>query len=448
MFSKHMSDFAKSLVGLREFVDLVGPFLHTKHQEVLKQRKTDLAPVRLMAFKMDPSSFKGSGVTEDSIKKEFDGKIDIDISKDKDGQTNNISIKVSGPQGKQFNEAMREMGKSEERIALLYRNSLVSLISCVECFLSQIIRTYYEGTPDALKDTDKTLSLEDLKKFGSVDDARVYLIEKKVTDLMRGSFSDWISFFKERTGLSMSYLSPYMNKLIEACERRNLLVHNNGIVNSIYLSKVDSDLRKERNKGDTITLTRKYLDERIDFFELYSLLIAAELWKKLKPTAQERAEILGDIAYNHLKASRWPIAEGLSYFMMMDKEMKEPYRLVGTLNYWQAVQRQDNWDKVKTDANAADFSAKGHRYQLGHLALLGKKQEFFAIVPIALKGKEITLEELREFPIFEGMRGDKRFAQYRGRKTIRTTKKITALQKQQNKNGSRKESRVGDKPHR
>jgi hypothetical protein len=33
MFDKHISDFNKSIIGLREFVDLIAPFLEAKQEE-------------------------------------------------------------------------------------------------------------------------------------------------------------------------------------------------------------------------------------------------------------------------------------------------------------------------------------------------------------------------------------------------------------------------------
>jgi len=66
--------------------------------------------------------------------------------------------------------------------------------------------------------------------------------------------------------------------------------------------------------------------------------------------------------------------------------------------------------------------------------------EFFDLVPTALAGKEITREELREFPIFVDMRKDRRFPQYRNKKKTlgaktkgKTTKKLRKAKKTSSK---------------
>ena len=414
MFSSQIHSFARTLDGLRSFVNMVEPFLNKKGRDAMKKHAGNMLPLFLAFAKADPEFLKDTGLTETKLKKlQKNYKGTIVIKQETVSDKPRISISVSGPQEKALDLALSEIGENQECIALLYQSSLISLISAVECFLSQIIHTYYDTVPESLSDKDKVFSFDDLKNFNSVEDARTYLIEKKVNDLMRKSFTDWISFFKDKTGLSMSYLTPYMDTLVETCERRNLLVHNAGIVNTIYLSKVSLSLRKGKKKDDRLHLSRQYLDDRIDYFEKYSLLIAAELWKKLKPKVNKRAELLSDIAYKHLRSARWSVAEGLSYFMKMDKSTKETYQLIGTLNYWQCLKKQDRWAEVKEESERADFSAKGIRFQLGHLALLENKPKFFEQVPIALKSKEITIEELREFPILEEVRKDRRFSPYR-----------------------------------
>jgi hypothetical protein len=438
LFSRHIEAFAHTLDGLRSFVDLVQPFLHRKSDRILKDRAVDLGPLLLAIMRSDPSVLAPTGISEALVRKMFDG--DIEVEATKGGDRPSVSVKVSGPQSHAFQEAMYEYRRANETVDLLYQTSLVSLISAVDFFLSQSIHTYYRNTPGAISDTDKVFSLEDLRRFGTVEDARASLIEKKATDVMRGSIAGWVGFFKKQAALTMSYVDAHADKLVETLERRNLLVHNAGIVNSIYLSKVDAALRKGTKKGQRLQVTREYLDERIDFFERNSVLIVAELWKKLEPTDEARSRILSTVAYRHLQQSRWSIAEGLSYFMMMDKEMDEWSHLVGKLNYWQSMKRQGLWDKVKAEVESEDFSATGRRYQLGHLALREQKKEFFALVPVAIAGKEMTEAELREFPIFEDMRKDRRFAQYKAPARKKTAGKRGAGRTSQKKTSSAKKT--------
>ncbi len=421
MFTRQIANFAQNLDGLRSFVDLVAPFLDKKGRQTTKRHVKTLIPLILGFAKSNPKFLKETGFTEAELREFVKGDIKIESGRGDDKPS--FSISVSGPQSRAVGAAISEIGAARQRILLLYQNSLISLISAVECFLSQIIHAYFGTVSEAVSGSDKVLSFDDLKNFNSVEDARTYLIEKKVAALMRRAFTDWIGFFRLKAGLSMSYLDPYMDTLVETYERRNLLVHNAGVVNTIYLSKVSSNLRKGKKKGSRLQVSRKYLDERIDYFEKYSLLIAAELWKKLKPRARKRGSVLAEVIYQHVLGGRWSVAEGLSYFLMNDKQMPEPLQLVATLNFWLSLKRQGKWEEIKEDVEQQDFTAKGLRFQLARLSLLERKDDFLKLAPRAIRGEDVRKEELLEFPIFEEMRSTRRFKELLGRSGKTATRK-------------------------
>lgn len=414
MFAKEMESLADTLLGLREFVGLLHPFLREKAKATFRSRARELAPLGLAIAKTRPDLVADIKPFEHMIARFFDGK--VVVKKRRGGDASGLTISITGPGGFAFGKALHEVEAAERRIDLLYISSLISLISAVECFLAQVVYKYYDTVPGAVPDKDKLLSLEDLKSFDSVLDARAYVVEKKVVDLMRGSFADWIGFFKSRVGLSMGYLDPYMDMLVETCERRNLLAHNAGVVNSIYLSKVATGLAGGAKKGHVITVTPGYLEDRIDYFELHSLLIAAELWKKLNVEDPARASCLEKITYEHVKAGRWRIAEGLACFQRQDNRMPEENRLVGQLNEWLSIKRQGHkrWAEVKPDVEKANFCAKGLLFQMARLSLLEKADEFFQMAPRSVKSKEICVHNVQEFPIFDEMRGDRRFPKLLG----------------------------------
>ena len=409
MFGKHIGQLTNTLSSLRTFVKLVGQFLDQRTEKVLERRAKELGPFIIALNELDSDTFKQPPEVTRRMRKLFAGRMRISKDKDRNGLT--LRLKYARD-ARALKDAMHEFHTSCQHPDLLLRSALISLISAVECYLAQVIYTYYESIPNAMPEKDKVFSFSDLKKFESIQDARTYLIEKKVTDLMRGSFSDWVAFFKEGPHLSMSYLEPYMDILSETCERRNLLVHNAGIANSIYLAKVAPQLRQGIKNGATICLTEKYLFERIDYFELHSLLIAAELWKKLKEKDPSRSLGLIGLTYQHLLEGRWAVGQGIAFFVMNDKQASEESRLMSTMNYWLCRKRQGDWDSVKQEVATADFSAKGLRYQLALLSLTENSDEFFKVLPRAIQSKDISQKELSEFPIFEEMRRDVRMSHF------------------------------------
>ena len=303
-----------------------------------------------------------------------------------------------------FEQALKTYIGTHHQQELLYRSSLITLTSTSEWFISQILHEYLERNTGIIYTKEKSFNLKDLEDFGTIEDARRYLIDSKIENLIRNSFEEWIEFFEKTVGLSMGYLKPHQNKLAEVYLRRNLIVHNGGRVNSIYRKKVATEFKDNFSLGDEVQVSPDYLDTSINLFELNFILIAAELWKKLAPKDEVRAKVLIELGFKHLSSERWLIAEGLSYFVMNDKQMPEMYQLSGKLNYWQSLKWQGCYEKVRSEVEKADFSAKEPLFQLARLALLDNNEQFFQLLPEILASKKLGYDDLETWPIFREMR--------------------------------------------
>jgi hypothetical protein len=113
----------------------------------------------------------------------------------------------------------------------------------------------------------------------------------------------------------MSYIDTDLVTLTEVFQRRNIIIHNGGRVNSIYISKVHPSLRKDLPLNAELLVSPQYLAQSIDILELNMILICAELWEKVSPEDRARREILNSAALDHLKQERWAVGAGLSYFV-------------------------------------------------------------------------------------------------------------------------------------
>jgi hypothetical protein len=426
-FTSSLERFAESIEGLREFVQLVEAFLNERKSKVIQAHRLELAPM-LLAFKyLAPEKYPAGGPTEEQLRNSIDGKVTFETAQESpDGKS--INMKITGKAKKVYDETIDELFKTERPIHLLYRSTLMNLVSAVELFLSELIHLYYVKFPDALGAKDKVFSLEDLKTFDSVEDARLYIIESRIEGIMHGSFSDWVDFFRNQPKLSLGYLKDTMPKLVETCQRRNLIVHNGGIVNSIYLSKVDKTLSHGLKNGDSLNISSDYLTEKLELFELSGCLVAFELWKKFDAADKTRAKLLLERIFYHVLAKRWDISEGLSLFLINDKGMSEEEIFVGKLNYWLSLKRKGKWKEIQSEVEAEDMSAARIRYRLGWFSLCERKDDFFRELPSALRAGELHISELEEFPIFDELRSDSRFA--------RASKKPKRLRKVLPKNES------------
>jgi len=409
MFTEDIKGLSSNLEALRDFVELSEVVLRDLPKITSEEDKLTLLSICYAFKQMNPDTF--SDLEIPANQKDKLDKI-VKIKTKEDGKSKSCELNFDGFGLSNPTKVIKSLNKilrSSTRSRLLFNSALISLISAVEWFFSRLLHVHFGKHPQTAISSDKIFSYEDLTGFSTIEDARRNIIEKKVEDILRGSFSEWIKYFRSNLKLSMSYLDSVFDELIETCERRNLYVHNNGVANSIYLSKVSNKIASDVKIGHQIEVKRSYLENRISLFERCCILIAAELWKQMLPSDSKRGIILIEIAFEHMEKKRWDVAEGLSYFIMNDKKLPERDLLVGKMNYWLSMKRQDRWNEIKEQATSEDMSARDNLFQLAWYSLCSKKEEFYKLLPKAVKAGDVDLPSLETFPIFDEIRPDKQF---------------------------------------
>ena len=418
MLDRHILTFNENIVGLRDFISLIGPFIEEHHEKAVKEHQIIVDAFEI-AKKIEVEKDETEKTElENQIKSIFHGQVIKAIHLDKDkinteGEDNNdlpeFAIAVPVSLNPRIEQAIKAPRKTNYQKELLYKNAFIGLLSSVEWFYSQVLHFYYDKHPEAAGIKKKTMTLEDLKTFGTVQDAEKFLIDSKIEEVFRAGFDTWIDILKDEIKLKLPYVKPFFNELLEVYQRRNLLVHNGGIVNSIYISKVSSEISKDLIIGDKLTITPEYLENAICKLHIVFTLIAAELWKKLEPNEEKRADILNSIAYRQMNQGRWEVSEWLSCFVKDDENLKSRVKTVGQLNFWLSRKKRGDRDLVIVEVLKADYTDKSLRYQLAVSALTNNKEEFFELLPETLRTKSIEIEELLEFPIFDEMRNTSEF---------------------------------------
>ena len=442
MLDRHILTFNENIIGLRDFISLIGPFIEEHHEKAVKEHQLIVDAFEI-AKKIEVEEDEARKTElENQLKSVFDGQVikAFPINKDQikiEGEDNkdlpDFAIAVPVSLNPRIDQAMKAPRKTNYQKELLYKNAFIGLLSSVEWYYSQVLHFYYDKHPEAAGIKKKTMTLEDLKTFGTVQDAEKFLIDSKIEEVFRAGFDVWMDILKDEVKLKLPYVRPFFNELLEVYQRRNLLVHNGGMVNSIYISKVSSEISKDLKIGDKLTITSEYLENAICKLHIVFTLIAAELWKKLEPNEESRADILNSIAYRNMNQGRWEVSEWLSCFIKDDENLKSRVKTVGQLNLWLSRKKRGNRELVIGEVLKADFTDKSLRYQLAVSALTENKEEFFELLPETLRTKSLEIEELLEFPIFDEMRNTSEFEEFKLKsEEFKTYKQIQTNSKDDN----------------
>jgi len=425
MFSEQIALFSSNLAALREFVAVIRPFLEQHHINTVKSNLPSFGPlVPLLGTQLADTMAKAFG-WGDGVKNTL--MTEAEIEYEADGKT----VKSLKFDSQRFMSAMEAFRRASLHVPLLYRSALVSLTNAAEWFVCQMIHRYCKKYPDALiekADKAPAFTFDDLKKFSTIDDARQHYVAQRIENVLRGSFDDWAKFLQSHLRLSLGYLDGCKDEIVEVFQRRNLIVHNGGIVNSIYRSNVADRFKTDAVIGKDLPITQQYLDHVIDMFQACFTLMALELWKNQEPADQTRGDVLTQVAFESICEERWITAEKLCFFGRKDARLSEVARIRAELNYWQTLKWQGRYEEVRAEVENADYSAKDEVYQLGLFALKSDLDALFSLADKTIQRSALGIDVFDNWPIFREMRAHAGYATFKQKHTPAETTVVPTVQ--------------------
>lgn len=278
----------------------------------------------------------------------------------------------------------------------------MNLIIYFESMLSEIFKIEYTIYPESIGLQEKSLSFERIQSIGSFEEASKYLIDKEVENTMRKDFDDWSKYFVKERKLKLTYAQEVKEIIEEIYSRRNLFVHNGGIVNSIYTSKVKEPYRQGIKIGEKLKVDRVYINKSIDLIERVGTLIILELLYHEEKSNTGLLDDIMSIAYDYLKDRKWNTAVEIYKLLMEDKrynKLKQSDKMEININYWLGMKWMNKTDEVSEEIKNQDFSALSIRYQLPILALRDDYEEFFKLLPTGCPSS-ISYEDMQNWPVF------------------------------------------------
>jgi hypothetical protein len=290
----------------------------------------------------------------------------------------------------------------------LHRSALVLLVSYFELLVADVARLYYRRHPKSLPQDDSTISLADLSACASVEEAIAVIIDAKVDALMRGSVETWNEFLNRQLKVDLKKL-PDVDwlSLREHIERRNIIIHNDGTVNSLYLTKTSEYWSRPGLVAPTIGTKLDapgwYIDGAMDLIFVTGLGLIDSVSKKLKEDEQIIERMLESSAYNFLLSCRWRAAEILCNQILSRPCTAESSRLTAVINRWLAIKRQGRWAEIKEEVERFDTKACNPRFAIAVHSLCENPDAFFSALPAAVSSG-VTLDEVESWPALDEMR--------------------------------------------
>lgn len=295
--------------------------------------------------------------------------------------------------------------KTEQNKKYLFNNSVINSITSYEICIGSIFRMYFEEYPDLLN--DKSLNYKDLKDFNDFEEAKEFLINDAIKEKMYLSCEGWHVYLKEKLKISIDFFKEYCDFFTELFERRNLIVHNNAIINAFYLKAINN---KEMKRGTELVTSFDYVEKMQYILMSDAFLLFIQILNKFQICDEEKRKVsrlIGNIAFEMMKDKKWIFAKkiyfNLSKVKYIDLQTKEMYKL----NYWLCCDMTNDVDVIN-DFLKCDYSDKTAFLKFGFYSLTNNKDELYNLIKSStIDG--ISSEWILEWPICAKIREDHKY---------------------------------------
>lgn len=436
-FSSIVSNFESGIRALRVFNDEIGELVQERDRVIMEQfleKFIELAGIDPPDLSNDAENLDDGGesrsdfipvtkfTTHEQIQKSFEEKSqeseDEPLAPDRD--SNEFTVSFSDPvKARALGTIAQALVKrSPNQIDVLRRGALTTLVSYFEILTANLLEWFYINHPDALPSTEtKLLSLAELYTLGSISEAENYMISKEVDSVMRQSLESQLKELSSRLKIDLSPLKHHTSDLAEVFLRRNLFVHNDGVVNRIYLSQLSKyiDNLPTIEEGEHLILSSSYIKEAIDCLHVCGIILIEQCWRKWDHTEEARHRsdrVLVDSTYELLLEQNWDQVLKLAAYASTIKKMGEVERRIVAINSAIACKALGDFEKLNIILAEFDWSACALRFKIALCALRDQTDSLMKQITKAVASEEIKREDLEEWPLFKEFRNIEGFSEF------------------------------------
>jgi hypothetical protein len=315
----------------------------------------------------------------------------------------------------QIEELQKNVNIASVAFKVIPRSLFVSLISQFDAYLGNLIKKIYELFPEKLHECEKNLTFSQLVEFGSIDEAKEYIIEREVESVLRESHTYHFEWLERKLSTPLRKELPIWSTFIEVTERRNLFVHNDGHVSNQYLSickKNKVQLPKDLKVGDVLLVEPDYFKKAYECIFEISVKLNQVIWRVLIANDLKNADdALNDVCYDLIQKEEFNLADILLNFAtnILPRHYNDLSKNVFIIN--QALSKYLSGSKGESDKilNQRDWSASNNSFKLAVNVLKENYDEAFSLMKLIGQSEDVPRHAYQRWPLFKKIREKQQF---------------------------------------
>lgn len=291
----------------------------------------------------------------------------------------------------------------------LARGSFIMLNNYFEYLFSDLLTYHFKKNTSTIEAKRINISLDELKKYSSIDEAYDDFLYKEVEQLLLDmNFEELKSYFTVKLNIGLEEELIKWDFINEIRERRHIIVHNNSIVNKKYIHRSQNPFTLKLD--DEVTITTEYFKKSMEEIKLAGTLLALNCWG-----SWDKNNTTGAIwhimtqSYNELKTNNYEFSIKLGTYTEKsikprnDDEDDYCYRI--KFNHCIALKKLGQQEDLDKKIAKIKIGALSPVFKMAQLTLKNSYEEVIELIPKAVVADEFTLEKYLDWPLFDEMRG-------------------------------------------
>jgi hypothetical protein len=294
------------------------------------------------------------------------------------------------------------------------KSLFILMVTHFDNLIRDLINAMYLTKPEILNESEKNISVCDLLQYKDIEDAKKKIIEREVDAILRESHAEHIQWLENKLSTSFRGDQELWKKFIEIMERRNLLIHSNGLATEQYINvckKHNIQFKDKINVGKELKISSAYFLESSETIFEFGIKLSQVIWRRLDPDKIELADtILNGVAYELLVSNKNMLVKKILDFTTQPafKPFSEENRLYFLINKAIALRDLGEKDEAKKIIRENDFSATRDLFKLAASVLLEDFSNASKIM-LTLKERHNMKNYFTYWPLFNDFRKTNEF---------------------------------------
>ena len=289
---------------------------------------------------------------------------------------------------------------------ILPRALLLALVAYYDYFLREHIQALYSIRPELRSSLQVSYTIPELIEFNSVDAAVQYGIERHLDSVLRESHLAQIKWLERLLDMKLTDV-PVLPQFLELTERRNLIAHCGGIVNSHYVSRCKSfGAAPGGEVGEALIIDQRYFEQSFNVVFELTVKLSQSTWRKVRPDEMALADhVLRSITYTLLVLERFDLARAtLEFAHALKKHSSDHFSRIFTVNLAQCYKWLGDIHKCHEVMKTKDWTATEDSFILADRVLHDDFAEARRLMVRTASNGVIPEAAFRDWPLFREFR--------------------------------------------